>query len=115
MLEYHAAYYRTDDGWYTAEVLDFPGALSQGRTLKSARRMIRDALRMLAECMMEERRTLPKPNPRVTDKTADFLEPIRLGVRAHTGVMHETSQAPRASPAARLHSAPRRRRSHARN
>jgi len=115
MVEYHAAYYRTDDGWYTAEVLDFPGALSQGRTLKSARRMIRDALRMLAECMMEEGRTLPKPNPRVTDKTAEFLEPIQLGVRARAGVTHETSKASRTSPAARLRSTPRRRRSHARN
>ncbi len=49
MLEYHAAYYEIEDGWFMARVLDFPGALSQGRTLQSTRRMIRDALRGLAE------------------------------------------------------------------
>jgi predicted RNase H-like HicB family nuclease len=44
MLEYHAAYYKQGGGWYVAEMLDFPGAASQGRTLRSAQRMIRDAL-----------------------------------------------------------------------
>ena len=37
MLEYHAAYYQNpeDDGWFVVQLLDFPGVLSQGRTLKS--------------------------------------------------------------------------------
>ena len=30
MLEYHAAYYEGEDGWVIAEVLDYPGVLSQG-------------------------------------------------------------------------------------
>ena len=64
MLEYHAAYYEIEDGWYMAEVLDFPGAISQGKTLRSARRMIRDALRVLAECCWDEGKPLPAPNPR---------------------------------------------------
>jgi predicted RNase H-like HicB family nuclease len=86
MLEYHAAFYRQDSGWFVAEVLDFPGALSQGRTLKSARRMIRDALRLLAESLMEDGQPLPTPDPRATDKTADFQETIPLTVRVHCGV-----------------------------
>ena len=49
MREYHAAYYDAGDGWYLAEVMDFPGVISQGRTLRSARRMIRDALRLMVE------------------------------------------------------------------
>jgi predicted RNase H-like HicB family nuclease len=81
MLEYHAAYYQIEDGWYMAEVLDFPGALSQGRTLKSARRMIRDGLRGLAEYLVEEGQALPRPDPRAADKTAVFLETIPLRVR----------------------------------
>ncbi len=63
MLKYHAAYYQIEDGWYMARVLDFPGTISQGKTLKSARRMIRDALRMMAECTLELGESLPPPNP----------------------------------------------------
>lgn len=85
MLKYHAAYYRQEDGWYVAEVLDFPGAVSQGRTLNSARRMIRDALRLLAETTIEQGNPLPRPNPRARDKKADFTETIPLRIRAQTG------------------------------
>ena len=58
MLKYHAAYYEGESGWIVAKVLDFPGALSQGRTLKSARRMIRDALRVMADGSLSQ--CLPK-------------------------------------------------------
>jgi predicted RNase H-like HicB family nuclease len=87
MLEYHAAYYEIEDGWYMAEVLDFPGVLSQGRTLRSARVMIRDALRLMAECYLEENHPLPKPNPRAKDKKAAFQETIPLKARFQTGAV----------------------------
>ena len=87
MLEYHAAYYEIEDGWYLAEVLDFPGAISQGKTLKSARRMIRDALRVMAECHLEQRKPLPAPNPRAKDRKAAFQELIPLKVRFVTGAV----------------------------
>jgi hypothetical protein len=38
--ENRAADFPIEDGWYMAKVLDFPGAVSQGRTLKSARRQL---------------------------------------------------------------------------
>jgi predicted RNase H-like HicB family nuclease len=86
MLEYHAAYYRDEgSGWYTAAVLDFPGALSQGRTLQSARRMIRDALREMAEWYIEDGKPLPSPTVRAKDKAASFSETIPLRVRIQTG------------------------------
>jgi predicted RNase H-like HicB family nuclease len=85
MLKYTAAYYRQQDGWYVAEILDFPGAVSQGRTLSSARKMIRDALRLLAETTIEQGRPLPRPNPRARDKNADCIETIPLRIRAQTG------------------------------
>lgn len=82
ILEYHAAYYKDpESGWYTVELLDFPGAISQGKTLKSAKAMIRDALRLLAECLAEEGQPLPKPNPRANDKKADHMETIPLRVK----------------------------------
>ena len=85
MLEYHAAYYRIEDGWFMACVLDFPGAISQGKTLKSAQRMVRDALRTMAECTLEMGESLPKPNPKAKDKKAVYSETIPLRIKALTG------------------------------
>jgi predicted RNase H-like HicB family nuclease len=62
-------------------VLDFPGAHSQGKTLRSARRMVRDALRMLAETYLEEGEPMPTPDPRVKDKKAIFSETIPVSIR----------------------------------
>jgi predicted RNase H-like HicB family nuclease len=86
MLEYHAAYHHhKDSGWYVVKVLDFPGALSQGRTIKSARKMIRGALRLMAECLLERGEPLPLPDPRASDRTAVLVEPVRLSLRVHAG------------------------------
>jgi predicted RNase H-like HicB family nuclease len=87
MLEYHAAYYEIEDGWYMARVLDFPGTISQGKTLKSARRMIRDALRLMAECTVELGESLPSPNPRAKDRKAVYVETIRLKMSAQVGAV----------------------------
>jgi predicted RNase H-like HicB family nuclease len=84
MLEYHAAYYPSEDGWYVVKVLDFPGTISQGRTVNSARRMIRDALRLMAECLLERGEPLPRPDPRARDRKAALVEPIRLGLRVRS-------------------------------
>ena len=82
MLQYYAAYYSHEDSpWIMAKVLDFPGTVSQGRTLRSARRMIRDALQLMAEGLVERGQPLPCPNPRAKDKRAIFMEPIELQVR----------------------------------
>lgn len=83
MLEYHVAYYKNpeDDGWYVVQVLDFPGVASQGRTLNSARRMIKDALREMASWYMEEGRALPRPKRGLKDKKAVLTETIRVVVR----------------------------------
>jgi predicted RNase H-like HicB family nuclease len=85
MLEYHAAYYLIEDGWYMAKVLDFPGVVTQGKTLNSARRMLRDALRELALWNLEEGKPFPRPNPKARDRRAAVLESIRLTVRVLSG------------------------------
>lgn len=82
MLKYHAAYYQEDDGWYIVSVLDFPGVHSQGKNLREARWMIRDALQLMAECYVDEGKPLPKPNSRVKDKQADLQEDIILEFHA---------------------------------
>jgi predicted RNase H-like HicB family nuclease len=83
MLEYHAAYYQEESGWYVVEVVDFPGVVSQGKTLKSARWMIRDALKQMAEVYVGQGQPLPLPNPRAREKKADYFEPVRLSIRVH--------------------------------
>jgi predicted RNase H-like HicB family nuclease len=84
MLKYHAAYYEIEDGWYMAKVLDFPGAVSQGQTLNSARRMIRDALRSMVEWYLEDGQPLPRPKRPARDKKAVFMERIGVQVRLQT-------------------------------
>ncbi len=84
MLKYHSAYYPIEDGWFMARVLDFPGVISQGRSLDQARKMIRDALCLMAEHKLEKGETLPRPNPRSRDKKAVLLEAIHLKVHART-------------------------------
>ena len=81
MMEYHAAYFDGEDGWVVAVVLDFPGANSQGKTLRSARRIVRDALRLMAEGHMEMGEPLPTPNPKARDKKAIFMEKIPVSIR----------------------------------
>lgn len=84
-LEYYAAYFLDDSGWYVAELLDFPGVITQGRTLNSARRMLRDALREMAAWLIEDGDPLPKPNPRAQSKKAAFTETLRLSLRVEQG------------------------------
>lgn len=85
MLTYHAAYYPIEDNWYMVRVLEFPGVISQGRNVEHARRMIKDALCLMAEHRLEQGESLPKPNPRARDKKAALVEPIQLKISALAG------------------------------
>lgn len=86
MIEYRAAYYDDkESGWVTAKVLDFPGVLSQGRTLAKARRMLADALREMTEWYLEDGLPIPRPDPQATDPPASVLEPISLVIGARSG------------------------------
>jgi predicted RNase H-like HicB family nuclease len=82
MLQYHVAFHlpRGEDRMVVAEVLDFPGVVSQGFDLADARAMIVSALEEMAESYLEEGRPLPKPSPTATDPEADYVELIPLSV-----------------------------------
>lgn len=82
MLKYHAAYYRDKSGWYVVSLLDFPGVNTQGKTLREARSMIKDALKLMVECYLDDGLALPRPDPKAKDKDADFQETVALEVRA---------------------------------
>jgi len=91
MLKYTAAYTR-DDGWYCAQVLDFPGAISQGKTLNSARRNLADALQLMAESYLHDGMPPPRPNARVHDKKADVVGPIYLTVRTRAPLLRQVAR-----------------------
>jgi len=84
MLQYHAAYYLPRDGgkMVVAEVLDFPGAVSQGFDLADARLMISSALGDLAQLLLEEGKPLPKPDPDASAPDADFIELVPMSISA---------------------------------
>ena len=84
MLRYHIAFHlpRATGEMVVAEALDFPGAVSQGFDLHDARLMIASAMEDLAQCLLEEGRPLPTPNPDAT-ADADLIELVPLSV--HVG------------------------------
>ena len=82
MRKYHAAFYCQEDGGYVVSLLDFPGVNSQGKNLRKARSMIKDALTLMVECYFDQEKPLPRPNPKAKDRAADFHEEIALEIRA---------------------------------
>jgi predicted RNase H-like HicB family nuclease len=90
MLVYKAAYYfdesAGDNGWVVGEVLDYPGAVSQGRDLADARRMLGAALVDMAESDVIDGRPLPNPDPSRSDSDADIQEPIYLLLNAASAI-----------------------------
>jgi predicted RNase H-like HicB family nuclease len=76
MLRYHVAYFlpRGDDRMVGAEVLDFPGVVSQGFDLADARLMIASALEEIWQMHLEEGKALPVPNPDAMAADADLIE-----------------------------------------
>jgi len=63
-----------------AEVLDFPGVLSQGFDLADAQLMIASALEDMAQMHLEEGKPLPVPNPDAAAPDADLVELMPLTV-----------------------------------
>lgn len=74
----YTAMYKFVDGGVHAEVLDFPGAISFGRDLDEARRMLAGALMDMAETNRLCGEPLPQPDRACNDQEADLIEPIHL-------------------------------------
>lgn len=85
MLTYKAMYKTIPEGIH-AEVLDFPGAISFGPDLDSARQMLASALVDMAETCLVRGEALPTPDPNCTDLDSDLEEPIHLMLSAGTRV-----------------------------
>ena len=82
MLRYHVAYYlpKGEDRMVVAEVLDFPGVMSQGFDLADARLMIASALEDVTQMCLEEGKPLPAPDPGAGSPSADLIELMPLSV-----------------------------------
>lgn len=85
MIQYRVAYHlpKAGQNMVVAEVLDFPGVVSQGFDLQDARSMIGSALEEMAQLYLEQGRALPlprEPEPDADDKElgADLVERIPL-------------------------------------
>ena len=85
MLRYHVAFHLPPaaGGMVVAEALDFPGAVTQGFDLADARLMIASAMEDLAQCLLEEGKPLPTPNPDAA-ADADLIELVPLSVHVGT-------------------------------
>jgi predicted RNase H-like HicB family nuclease len=60
----YTALFRVDkDGWWWAQVVEVPEALSQGRTLDEARANVADALETILAVLAEQGRDVPEPQP----------------------------------------------------
>lgn len=81
MLTYKASYKFLDDGVH-AEVLDFPGAITCGRDLDEARKLLAGALVDMAETNLALGEKLPVPDVSVTGTDSDLEEPIHLILQA---------------------------------
>jgi len=84
MLRYHVAYFlpKGQNRMVVAEVLDFPGVVSQGFDLADARGMISSALQEMAQLHLEQGKPLPVPRAEVTAADADLIELLPLSVEA---------------------------------
>jgi hypothetical protein len=59
-----------------AEVLDFPGVISFGKTWEEAKRLLASALVDRAATALLAGEALPRPNSTLTEAEADLEEPI---------------------------------------
>ncbi|HEX7379510.1 MAG TPA: hypothetical protein VF278_20475 [Pirellulales bacterium] len=66
------------EGGVNAEVLDFPGVMTCGTDLNTARALLGGALVDMAETNIDDGEPLPLPDPGATDPDADLEEPIYL-------------------------------------
>jgi predicted RNase H-like HicB family nuclease len=92
MIAYRAAYRKGDDGWYAARVIDFPSAISQGRTLNRARANLADALQLMAESCILDGQPFPQPDPNASDSEADVIEPIFVDLQTGTKLQTQISR-----------------------
>ena len=56
---YTATFELGEDGWWAAQVVELPEAISQGRTLDEARANVADALALAIELRAKEGREIP--------------------------------------------------------
>ena len=80
MLTYKAMYKFIGEEGVHAEVLDFPGTISFGENLETARASLASALVDMAETNLLKGENLPQPNPQAISAEADIEEPIQLEI-----------------------------------
>jgi predicted RNase H-like HicB family nuclease len=89
-MKYKAGYKFVDGGVH-AQVLDFPAAITCGKDLDEARRMLASALIDVAETLLELGQPIPRPDPAATDPEMDMEEPIYLHLSASSDLSQSSA------------------------
>ena len=58
---YTATFTPDEKGWIVAQVVEVPGAVSQGRTMEEARANVTEALELMLDWLREEGQEVPAP------------------------------------------------------
>lgn len=67
MKHYKAVFFKGQDGYIVAECPAIPGCVSQGKTLKEAKKNIKEAIELCLECYKEDKKHIPKDNTSVAE------------------------------------------------
>jgi predicted RNase H-like HicB family nuclease len=81
MVRYKAGYKFVDGGVH-GQVVDFPEAITCGRDLDEARRMLASALIDVAETRLVLGKSLPLPDPSMSDPEMDMEVSVDLHISA---------------------------------
>ena len=82
-----------DDGSYTITYPDFPGCISEGKSLENALYMAQDALRVWIGYVLDEGETLPVPTPmrQIEPSPDEFVNMVRAVVQDNRAVRRTVS------------------------
>jgi len=64
-MYYKVFFIKGEDGYIVAECPAIPGCISQGRTLKEAKKNIKEAIELCLECYKEDKKRLPRDRTQV--------------------------------------------------
>lgn len=82
-------YTRNDDGWITAQIAEFPAAISQGRTEHEAWTNVLDALHDLTHEPTPAERAAAIVQARVVEPLSEVVEPLGEMLRRLAGIARD--------------------------
>ncbi|MFA5779372.1 MAG: type II toxin-antitoxin system HicB family antitoxin [Elusimicrobiota bacterium] len=63
--DYKVFFVKGEDGYIVAECPAIPGCVSQGKTLKEAKKNIKEAIELCLECYKEDKKNIPRDRTQI--------------------------------------------------